>query len=140
MYPMEEGEKAWKDQNYTIDVYPTFLKGGFFVQKPLIWNTKDTEVSIVVIGKAIIYIAIEEDISQGTTGGYETSLPNAGWKKEVAQMVVTETNDIKTFQIFSKKSRFNVEKTIVLPLITTTRTIVLISVVPICSGKSKAPT
>ena len=137
MFPMESGEKPWTNQDSDITNYPKFLKGGFFVQKPYKWSSMGTNISIVVSGKAIIYVAIEKDPVEATTGGYEISLPKAGWKNEVGEIEVTRNAgaSIKLGQIFSKTSRFNVEKTYVLPPITTSNTILLISTVPICSGK-----
>ena len=127
-------EKPWTVEDHTISNYPYFLNGAYFVQLPLKWSTKGKQVSIDVTGSAFVSVAIEKD-SDLFTGGYEKSLPQEGWKKEVGEIVAEKKVETITLgRIFSKKFHYNSKKSILLPTSTTVQTIMMINVVPICTG------
>ena len=125
---LDKNVKAWTDVEDTIATFPQFLKGGYFIQLPQILP-KATKVEITLTGNAIVYIALEEG---ERNGGFDQSRLGEGWKKEV-EFIATGDNEVLS-PVFSFSSRFHKEKKIILPPTTTDETVMLITVVPICTG------
>ena len=132
---MQKGVLPWTN-NYKIRSHPPYLKGGFFIQQPYEISRKGEKISIVVTGKVKIYVAIPAYIQDfQRTGGFELSLPKSGWKRETGRIAIDEGYDLS--HIYSKQYGTNTEQTISLPSITTEKTIMIITVVSICSGNNK---
>ena len=137
---MKRDVEPWSDRTgVKITNYPSYLKGGFFIQQPGSSISTGTEISIVVTGNVTIYVAIQEQINS-SSGGYEVSLPKNGWKKEMGKIVLfPHWNKYGYLDgIYSKDYRAHTKMTISLPPITTAETTAIITVVPICSGIIKS--
>lgn len=127
---MQNNAVAWSNATFKIASYPPYLKGGFFIQQPIVITGKGTEISIVVTGNVKIYVSIQLFLDR--SGGFEISLPRNGWKNETGKIEIDFGLDLT--RIYSKLYLTKKEKTISLPPTTTNETSTIITVVSISSG------
>ena len=124
---MENGAFPWLDRQYKITEFSPYLRNGYFIQQPYENVSIGTEIFVTVTGPATIYVS-----TYGGTwdGGYSTSLPDASWIKGEGQV---STSGPQLYNVFSRI--LYGASTLALPGTTTNKTVMLIVVVPYCSGK-----
>ena len=131
--PFSKGALIWSDKKYALTYIPVYLRVGFFIKQCHKGINKGENISITVTGSVKVFVAIEEENER--SGGYEKSLPDNGWKRELETIKANYLKeDISLTRIFSKSE--NKEPKILLPPTTTGETTMLIIVVSTCQGKT----
>ena len=124
---MKQGEVPWFDKQYSIIEFPSYLKNGYFIQMPFGNISIGSIISVKTTGPAIIYVSTYLGIMGG---GYSESLPKDSWSKQDG-IISTYGNQLSN--VFSRI--FQNASTVTLPATTTKSTVMLIIVVPFCSGR-----
>ena len=107
------------DRSNTFISFPASLNDAFLIQVPHKAIARGTVINIATTGRTTVYVAFE--LGRGRTGGFERSLPNAGWTKEEdnLQISVLDEFDIYSFVV-------NGASSVHLPATTTERTVISI--------------
>ena len=111
------------DRSYKFQTFPAYLNDAFFIQVPHRHINIGSVITITTSSATTLYFAFEYP---GLSGGFDQSLPNAGWTKEEGEIINTlygnRTNNLN--QIYSMT--VNGPTSISLPATTTRETVCLI--------------
>merc|ERR1712038_1232232 len=107
------------DRSYRIRTFPAYLNDAFLIQTPHKHVAQGSVITITTSDTTTLYVGFEYP---GKSGGFEQSLPNAGWTKEEGK-VTTDDRTLK--EIYSMK--VNGPTSISLPGTTTGELVSLIS-------------
>ena len=124
---VEKGAIPWFDQKYEIKEFSSFLKNGYFIQQSYGNISIGSVISVSVNGPSTIYVFIHGGMWDG---GYSASLPKDLWSTENGH--VTTSGNQQLYRVFYRVSYKASD--LVLPPSTTDSTVMLIIVVPYCSG------
>ena len=122
---MEVGAVFWHDRDYAITGFPEYMKGGHYIEQAHKAIDQGSVISITTASRSKIYVAVE---ASGRDGGFRNSLVQAGWQAEEGSV---ENTCCALNAVFSHTTGSG--GTLDLPPTTTTQTVMVIVVVPVCN-------